>query len=162
MAAKKSVRKKSGTGKSARKKSATKAAGRKSVTKAAGPRTATKRKAAGKSVARKKNVVAKPRPSTRKTTAAARRTAALGRPRVAGTAELERMFQKDLEAREVFEFLGVKTLKELETLSPDQILERLTAPMVRTVGRIRKSLAMNNRCLAGDQKFAVAFKKQLT
>jgi hypothetical protein len=72
------------------------------------------------------------------------------------------MFQKDYEAREVFSFLGVRTLKELETLSPDEILERLTAPMVRTVVRIRKALAINNRCLAGDQKFAVAFKKQLT
>jgi hypothetical protein len=80
---------------------------------------------------------------------------------VPGTAELELMFQRDRDAREIFEFLGVKTLKELEELSPDEILERLTEPMVRTVGRIRKSLAMNNRCLAGDQKFAVTFKKQL-
>ena len=85
-----------------------------------------------------------------------------GRPRVPGTAELELMFQKDLEARQVFAFLRVKTLKELEKLSAEEILERLTAPMERTVGRIRKALAMNNRCLAGDQKFAVDFKKQLT
>lgn len=158
MAAKKSVRNKSAAGKSTRKKSARKAARGKSAKTAVRSKTTTKRKTAS----RKKKVVAKPTASRAKTTPAARKTAALGRPRVAGTAELELMFQKDRDAREIFEFLGVKTLKELEALSPDEILERLTAPMVRTVGRIRKALAMNNRCLAGDHKFAVAFKKQLS
>jgi hypothetical protein len=161
MAAKKSsVRKTTAT----RKRVARKTTGGTTATKkkAAGRKTATKRQPGAKPIARTKKVVSKARPVRPKPTAAARRTAALGRPRVAGTAELDLMFQKDLEAREVFAFLRVKTLKELEDLTPDEILERLTAPMLRTVGRIRKALAMNNRCLAGDQKFAVAFKKLLS
>jgi hypothetical protein len=55
----------------------------------------------------------------------------------------------------------VRTLKELEEFSPQQIIDRLTAPMVQTVTRIRKALAFQNRCLAGDQKFAVEFKQQM-
>lgn len=160
MAAKKTpVRKKT----AARKTVARKAAGgtRASKKKSAAP-AAAKRRQAAKSPARTKKLVSKPRPARTKATAAARRAAALGRPRVPGTAELELMFQKDLEARQVFAFLQVKTLKELEDLSADEILRRLTAPMEHTVGRIRKALAMNNRCLEGDQKFAIAFKKQLS
>ena len=57
--------------------------------------------------------------------------------------------------------LGVKTLKELEGYSPQEIIDRLTAPMLQTVNRIRKALALQNRCLAGDQKFAVEFKQQM-
>jgi hypothetical protein len=85
----------------------------------------------------------------------------LGRARVSGTAELDQFFLKDYEARQVFTFLGVKTLKELEEYSPQQIIDRLSAPMVQTVTRIRKSLSMQNRFLAGDQKFAAEFKKQM-
>jgi hypothetical protein len=85
----------------------------------------------------------------------------LGRARVSGTAELDQYFLKDYEARQVFTFLGVKTLKELEAFSPQQIIDRLSAPMVQTVTRIRKALSMQNRYLAGDQKFAVEFKKQM-
>lgn len=85
----------------------------------------------------------------------------LGRARVSGTAELDQYFLKDYEARQVFTFLSVKTLKELEEFSPQQIVDRLTAPMVQTVTRIRKALALQNRCLAGDQKFAVEFKQQM-
>lgn len=85
----------------------------------------------------------------------------LGRARVSGTAELDQHFLKDYEARQVFTFLGVKTLKELEQYSPQDIIDLLTAPMVTTVNRIRKALAMQNRCLARDQKFAVSFKKQM-
>ena len=144
---------------------------RKTVTKRAARAITTKKKAVAKRkvakpaskkkvVARRKSPAKAPggRSGVKKTTIA---KAALGRPRVAGTAELDLMFRNDREAREICEFLGVKTLKELEVLSPDEIVDRLTAPVVRTVGRIRKALAMNNRCLAGDQKFAVAFKKEL-
>lgn len=153
MSKKKVVRKKAAKKKAAKpsKKKAAKTS-KQASSKAAPKKTVSaKKKAAAKALSKKRTVVKK--------TKAAK---ALGRPRVAGTAELELMFRKDLEAREVFEFLGVKTLKELEQLSADEILERLTAPMVRTVGRIRKALAMNNRCLSGDEKFAVSFKKSLS
>jgi hypothetical protein len=85
----------------------------------------------------------------------------LGRARISGTAELDQYFLKDYEARQVFTFLGVKTLKELEGFSPQEIIDRLTAPMLQTVNRIRKALALQNRCLSGDQKFAVEFKQQM-
>lgn len=85
----------------------------------------------------------------------------LGRARVSGTAELDQYFLKDYEARQVFSFLAVKTLKELEGFSPQEIIDRLTAPMLQTVNRIRKALALQNRCLAGDQKFALEFKQQM-
>jgi hypothetical protein len=85
----------------------------------------------------------------------------LGRARVSGTAELDQYFLKDYESRQVFTFLNVKTLKELEGYSPQEIIDRLTAPMLQTVNRIRKALALQNRCLAGDQKFAVEFKQQM-
>lgn len=85
----------------------------------------------------------------------------LGRARVSGTAELDQYFLKDYEARQVFTFLGVKTLKELEEYSPQQIIDRLSAPMVQTLTRIRKALSMQNRYLTGDQKFAVEFKRQM-
>lgn len=134
----------------------------------AAKKAAVKKQSAGKSAVRKTPVktagLKKPRAAvakTRRTVQRPRPGAELGRPRVAGTAELELMFRNDREAREVFLFLGVKTLKELEALTPEQIVERLTSPVVDTVTRIRKSLAMNNRCLAGDLSFAVAFKKQL-
>ncbi|MBX3436748.1 MAG: hypothetical protein KF861_04595 [Planctomycetaceae bacterium] len=90
-----------------------------------------------------------------------KQSGALGRPKVPGTAELDQMFLKDFEARQVFTFLGVKTLKELETHRPDEIVERLTGPMVQTVQRIRKALAVNHRFLAGDELFAVEFCKQI-
>lgn len=163
--------------------SAKKRAGSNSKTAAARRKTAarsntgkangSKRKTSAKRKTQTANAAAKQKQSAKKKQAKAlsrnrivRKTASprqlLGRPQIAGTAELELMFRKDREAREVFEFLGVKTVKELESLSPDDIVAQLTAPLIRTVGRIRKSLAMSNRCLAGDQKFALAFKKQLS
>ncbi len=109
---------------------------------------AGKQAAAATSFAKRKRVAAKP-------------SATLGRPRVPGTADLDQMFLKDYEARQVFEFLGVKTVKELEEHPPAEIVQQLTAPLVRTVDRIRKALAVNHRCLSGDQDFAVQFCKQI-
>jgi hypothetical protein len=128
-------------------------------------RAGTGKTAKRRAVQTKKLVVRKKSATPAAKVPAARKTAgkaALGRPRISGTTELDLMFRKDREAREICEFLGVRTLKELEAYTPDQIVEQLTAPVVRSVGRIRKSLAVNNRCLAGDQKFAVAFKKQFS
>jgi hypothetical protein len=38
---------------------------------------------------------------------------------------------------------------------------RLTSPAKQTVGRIRKILAMNNRCLQDDEPFALEFQERL-
>ncbi len=85
----------------------------------------------------------------------------LGRPRFPAETKLELVFQKDYQAREVFEFLGVETVRELEAFCPAEIVEKLTAPMVQTVDRIRKTLALSNRCLASDLRFALDFQARL-
>lgn len=131
---KKPARKKPAKKKAAKKKTPAKKATRKS----AGTKTAVKKKAAKTS---------RPMP--------------LGRPKVTLDSKLEQLFLRDLEVREVCEFLGVTTLRDLEQYRADEIVEKLTAPVVSTVSRMRKTLAMTNRCLKGDQKFAKDFKKQV-
>tara|TARA_B100000809_G_scaffold132750_1_gene130527 strand:- start:451 stop:837 length:387 start_codon:yes stop_codon:yes gene_type:complete len=119
-------------------------------------------------MARKKTI--KQKPATRKK--AARQTAkkavkksakkaSLGRPRIAGTAELDMEFRGDFGARQIFQFLDVQTFKELEAFSPQEITDRVITPLVQAVERIRKQLAMANRHLAGDQKFAQRFQSEL-
>ncbi len=117
-----------------------------------------KRKTAKQRAVRESPAAKQQAPAKRK---AVKRPGALGRARVPGTADLDQMFRNDYEARQVFEFLRVKTVKELEEHAPDQIIADLTAPMVQTVERIRKALAVNNRFLAGDQTYAVQFVKQI-
>lgn len=81
----------------------------------------------------------------------------LGRSRIPVDAPLDVVFQSDSEARDAFHFLGIHSIRELEQFSADQLVLRLTSPAKLTVGRIRKKLAMNNRCLAGDEEFAQQF-----
>ncbi len=81
----------------------------------------------------------------------------LGRSRIPVDAPLDVVFQSDPEARDAFHFLGIHSIRELEQFSADQLVLRLTSPAKLTVGRIRKKLAMNNRCLAGDEDFAQQF-----
>jgi hypothetical protein len=148
----------------ARKQATSKSSARQS----AGGKTATRKPAARKKVAVRKS------PSTGARTAqragrsgtaarkkkATRKTASLGRARIPADARLDLVFQKDYQAREVFDFLRVETIRELEQFGPSEILEKLTGPMVQTVQRIRKALALSNRCLAGDQEFAAEFKAE--
>lgn len=84
----------------------------------------------------------------------------LGRSRIPVDAPLDVVFQNDLQAREAFMFLGVHTIRELEQFQPDDLVMRLTSPAKQTVGRIRKILAMNNRCLEGDEAFALEYQEQ--
>jgi hypothetical protein len=80
----------------------------------------------------------------------------LGRPKVSVDEDLDLLFHDDYQARQVFAFLQVKTVGELEGLRPQEIVDRLIAPTVATVDRIRRRLAEKNRALAGDEAFAVA------
>lgn len=128
---------------------------KKAVRKKVARKKPAKKKTTRRKAAPKKKAAARP---TKKKVARKKTPIGLGRARIAGTAELDRYFAKDYEAREVFHFLGVKTLKELEQFRPEEIVEVLTRPVVHTVDRIRKALALQNRCLAGDQKFALEFK----
>ena len=90
-------------------------------------------------------------------TPARRKSSGFGRVRVPVDARLDLVFQKDYQAREVFDFLKVQTIRELEQFNPAEILDRLTGPMQQTVLRIRKTLALANRHLARDEKFAKDF-----
>jgi hypothetical protein len=125
---------------------------------------ASRRKPALKKAGRKKAVYKKPA-AKRKTATAKKPKAArkrLGRPKVTADARLDVLFQKDYQAREVFAFLRVETIRELEEHAPREIIEQMTHPLVQTVDRIRKALALNNRSLARDEKFAVEFLNRLS
>jgi hypothetical protein len=67
-----------------------------------------------------------------------------------------------MQAKEAFMFLGIHSIRELEQFNPDELVLRLTGPAKLTVGRIRKILAMNNRCLTGDEEFALEFQELLS
>jgi hypothetical protein len=84
----------------------------------------------------------------------------LGRPKVTGEELLYMLFKEDYHARQIFEFLRVEKLKELEMYSAAEILRRLSNPIKETVERVRRSLAEHNRYLAGDEEFARAHKKE--
>jgi len=82
----------------------------------------------------------------------------LGRPKVTGDEDLDMFFKEDFHARQVFKFLGVQTVKELERYSASEILRRLSIPIKETVERVRRLLAQYNRCLHGDEDFALQHK----
>jgi hypothetical protein len=121
---------------------------KKPVKKAAAPKKATS-KTAKKSAGAKK-------PALRR-----KKSSGFGRVRVPVDARLDLVFQKDYQAREIFDFLKVQSIRELEQFGPDEILERLTGPMQQTVLRIRKTLALVNRHLARDEKFAKEFLREV-
>lgn len=92
----------------------------------------------------------------------AKPTRKLGRSRIPIDAPLDVVFQNDLQAKEAFHFLGIHSIRELEQFNPDDLVLRLTGPAKLTVGRIRKILAMNNRCLESDEEFALEFQELLS
>lgn len=63
------------------------------------------------------------------------------------------LFHEDYEARQVFEFLRVETVGDLIQISAEEIIRVLTAPVRRTISRIRQRLAEKNRSLQGDEEF---------
>ena len=85
----------------------------------------------------------------------------LGRPTVTGEEKLFMLFHEDYHARQVFEFLRVETVAELEQFEADQIFKLLTKPVRETLHRIRTRLAERNRCLLGDEEFAVEFQQKV-
>ena len=84
----------------------------------------------------------------------------LGRPKVTGEEKLFLLFKQDYHARQVFSFLGVETVKELEQFEPDQIIKLLSQPIRQAVQQIRAKLAENNRSLHGDKDFALRLKER--
>ena len=136
---------------------------KKAAAKRQSGRATAKKKAAGKKTVRRKMAAKKSarRGTARSVKKKAKRPKSLGRPRLPADAQLDLVFQKDYQAREIFAFLGVETVRELEAYGPDEIIERLAGPVIQTVGRIRKALALSNRCLAGDLDFAIEFQAKL-
>jgi hypothetical protein len=126
--------------------------------------TASKKQAAKKTAARKKPSAkaAKKSASAKKPAARRKKSTGFGRVKVPVDARLDLVFQKDYQAREIFDFLKVQTIRELEGFAPDEIIERLTGPMQQTVLRIRKTLALVNRHLARDEKFAKDFLREVS
>lgn len=84
----------------------------------------------------------------------------LGRPKVTNEELLYMLFKEDYHARQVFEFLRVNTVKELEQFSAAEIIKRLSQPVRNTVERIRQTLANYNRCLAEDIDYALEKKAE--
>jgi hypothetical protein len=82
----------------------------------------------------------------------------LGRPKVTGDEDLDLFFKEDFHARQIFKYLGVQTVKELERYSASEILRRLSEPIKKTVERVRQLLAQYNRCLHGDETYALDHK----
>jgi hypothetical protein len=85
---------------------------------------------------------------------------ALGRVLVTQEEKLYMLFKEDYHARQIFEFLRVETVKDLEQFSPQEIVKRLSQPIQTTVQRIRQKLAEKNRHLLGDEAFAAQFKEK--
>ncbi len=82
----------------------------------------------------------------------------LGRPKVTGEEDLDLFFKEDYHARQIFKFLEVQTVKELERYSASEILRRVSEPIKKTVERVRHLLAQYNRCLHGDETYALEHK----
>ena len=159
-AAKKTTTKKSVAKKAAAKTTATKSPAKKAPVK----KVAAKKKAAVKKAAVKAKPVRKK--GVRRATLVAgvrkKNERTLGRSRIPVDAPLAMVFQSDAEAQKAFAFLEIQTIRELEEFDPDELVRRLSSPAKQTVGRIRKMLALNNRCLQTDESFAIEFQERIT
>lgn len=169
------------TARPAAKKKAGKAAAKKTAPKKAAKKVVKKKKATPKPVVETRPVKKKAAPAKKVVKKAARparkkgvRRATLvtptsaesegnkmGRSRIPTDAPLAVVFQNDLQAQEAFNLLGITTIRELEEMDPDELVRLLTRPAKHTVGRIRRTLAMNNRCLLSDEAFAVDYQERL-
>lgn len=115
-------------------------------------KAAPRKKTAAKKATAKKATAGKKKGAARKT------AASLGRPKVTGDEKLYLLFRDDYHARQIFEFLRVETVRDLEQFGPQEIIDRLSHPIRQTVDRIRTLLADKNRALKDDRPFALARK----
>src|SRR5438093_4700496 len=130
---------------------------KKTAVKKAKSKVAAKPTKKSAKVVNKKSAATK-KPATRK--AAQEPEVSLGRPLVTQEEKLYMLFQHDYHARQIFEFLRVETVKELEQFSPQQIVRRVSKPVFDTVDRIRQKLAEMKRSLRDDAEFAAEFREQ--
>lgn len=150
-------KKKQAAGRKVAKKAAKKKTTKKAAKKAASAAKTAARKKTTKSSTKKKLPAKKS--STKKSTKSRSGSAAksqgvkLGRPKVTGEEKLFMLFHDDYYARQVFDFLRVQTVKELEEYSPEEIIRLLSKPIRESVDHIRRRLAEKNRALKGDEEF---------
>jgi rhamnose utilization protein RhaD (predicted bifunctional aldolase and dehydrogenase) len=83
----------------------------------------------------------------------------LGRPLVTQEEKLYMLFHDDYQSRQVFEFLRVDTIKDLEEFTPQQIVHLMSRPIRLTVDRIRQRLAQFKRSLKDDEQYATEFRQ---
>lgn len=83
----------------------------------------------------------------------------LGRPLVTQEEKLYMLFHDDYQSRQVFEFLRVDTIKDLEEFTPQQIVHLMARPIRLTVDRIRQRLAQFKRSLKDDEQYATEFRQ---
>lgn len=100
-----------------------------------------------------KRSIKKTKPTTRKAKAKRKSTIVHKRPLVTAEEKLYLLFKEDYEARQIFTYLRVETVGELEQYAPKQIIDILSRPLQQTVHRIRSRLAEKYRCLSGDDEF---------
>ncbi|MBI5758751.1 MAG: hypothetical protein HZA46_09555 [Planctomycetales bacterium] len=103
---------------------------------------------------------AKRKPAKSKKATAVEVDVALGRPLVTQEEKLYLLFKEDYHARQIFEFLRVATVRDLEQYSPLQISRILAKPLHDTIDRIRQRLAEMKRSLRDDEDFAAEYRKQ--
>lgn len=96
---------------------------------------------------------AKKKAPAKKSAAKAKKKPSLPRPTITGEEKLFLLFKDDYHARQIFDFLRVETVRELEEFPADVIFKRLTRPMSESVERIRRRLAEKNRYLSGDEEY---------
>ncbi|MCI0360476.1 MAG: hypothetical protein L0211_18520 [Planctomycetaceae bacterium] len=116
-----------------------------------------RKKSKGAGAKKRASKTARPKRAVKR--AAAVDDAAIGRVLVSQEEKLYMLFKEDYHARQIFEFLRVETVKDLEQFSPQQIVKLLSQPIQATVLRIRRKLAEKNRHLADDAGFVVEYKK---
>ncbi|HET6880639.1 MAG TPA: hypothetical protein VFI31_10815 [Pirellulales bacterium] len=70
------------------------------------------------------------------------------------------LFKEDYHARQIFDFLRVETVRELEQFEPHEIVKRLSRPIADSVERIRRRLAEKNRYLSGDESYLLDARRE--
>ena len=158
----KTVKKKTAKKKTTKKKTAR----NKTAARTNAPRTkttlkkSTKKKATGKKSAKRKSSARVKTTAVMKKGRRGSKASKLGRAKVTGNEKLFLLFKDDYHARQIFDFLRVQTVRELEHLTAEEIVERLSAPIRHTVTRIRCKLAIVNRHLQDDREFAIQFQQR--
>ena len=99
------------------------------------------------------------KPSAQKNATVAAASPSLGRPKVTGEELLFLLFKEDYPARQIFDFLRVERVRDLEQFSPQEIVKLLSRPITDTVQRIRRKLAEKNRSLKDDAAFVQEFQE---